>query len=41
MQKLIMIRRKDRYASEAMKYFMQLLQESAGEMERVSIARSV
>lgn len=40
-QKLIMIRRKDRYASEAVKYFMQLLQESAGEMERVSIARSV
>ena len=40
-QKLIMIRRKDRYASEAMRYFMQLLQESAGEMERVSIARSV
>ncbi len=40
-QKLIMIRRKDRYASEAMKYFMQLLQKTAEEMERVDITRSV
>lgn len=40
-QKLILIRRKDRYSSESTRYFMQLLQESAGEMERISMTRSV
>ena len=40
-QKLVLIRRKDRYASESTRYFMRLLQRSAGEMERVSIAKIV
>jgi len=38
-QKLILIRRRDRYASEPMKYFMKLLQDSAHEMASVDIAR--